>query len=85
MVGHARPKAHRAGKAPGLRKNLSQRSDYQVSTPVCNSLKTQCCSDGHPPHLTENISHFISNQYGLVAATGLHGGKNAAASSESAR
>jgi hypothetical protein len=48
-------------------------------------LKTQHRFDGYPPHLTKNISHFISNEYGLVAATGFHGGKNAAASSESAR
>jgi hypothetical protein len=48
-------------------------------------LKTRNGPDCQPAHLTENISHFISNQYGLVAATGFHGGKDAAASSESAR
>jgi hypothetical protein len=47
-------------------------------------LKTQYRPDWQPPHLTENISRFISNQYGLVAATGFHGGEDAAASSESA-
>jgi hypothetical protein len=47
-------------------------------------LKTHTRRHCQPAHLTENISHYISNQYGLVAATGFHGGKDAAASSESA-
>jgi hypothetical protein len=48
-------------------------------------LKTLPSQNAWPVHLTENISRFISNLYGLVAATGFHGGKDAAASFESAR
>jgi hypothetical protein len=48
-------------------------------------LKTQSCADCQQAHLTENISHFISNHYGLVAPTGFHGGKDAAAMFESGR
>jgi hypothetical protein len=48
-------------------------------------LKTQNRPDWQPAHLTENIFRFISNLYEPVATTGFHGGKDAAASSESAR
>jgi hypothetical protein len=58
---------------------------YLSISPVCNPLKTQNRPDCQQAHLTENISHFISTKYGLVAATGFHGGKDAAASSENAR
>jgi hypothetical protein len=47
-------------------------------------LKTHNRPDWQQAHLTGNIFRFISNLYGLVAATGFHGGKDAAASSESA-
>jgi hypothetical protein len=47
-------------------------------------LKTQYRPDRQQAHLTKNISRFISNQYGLVAATGFHGGEDAAAPYESA-
>jgi hypothetical protein len=48
-------------------------------------LKTQNRPNYQQAHLTKKISHFISNHYGLVTATGFHGGKDAEASSESAR